>query len=197
MSDLSCADLDPANCVTAGGTSQGPGTTCAATTCTAPTEACCLPDLSCLDSDLAGCAIAGGISQGAATTCATTTCAPPGVPGYVPNGADRPGTPLTVRHSATAGSLDLAWGDSCSVTHSDYAIYEGSIGTWYSHVPKTCSTGDLTAATLVPAAVAGTYYLVTPITATEEGSLGHDSFGVERPPDASTACKPTQDLLCN
>jgi hypothetical protein len=109
----------------------------------------------------------------------------------------RPGVPLTVAKATAPGDLDLAWSDSCSPTHADYAVYEGSIGTWYSHSGLLCSTGDQLSATITPGTLTDDrYYLIVPTTATEEGSYGLDSNGTERPPAATGACRPAQVLTC-
>jgi hypothetical protein len=76
--------------------------------------------------------------------------------------------------------VTLAWGDSCVDTDTDYEVYEGTIGIWYSHEPRLCSTGGALSATLTPAAV-DTYYLVVPRNASREGSYGTDSAGQEVP----------------
>ena len=89
------------------------------------------------------------------------------------------------------------WGSRCSAAHSDYAIYEGTIGAWYSHVPLQCGTGNGHAIIVVPgAATPNHYYLLVPVTSAAEGSYGLDSNGAERPVSTSP-CKPAQDLACN
>lgn len=175
---------------------QAPGTACATlpVPCAAA-EACCLPGGTCADVTDAACVAQGGTPQGPGTTCALSPCAG-ARPGWVADGAARAGTPLTVRRSATPPQLDLAWGASCSASHVDYAIYEGVIGTYYSHVPLQCSTADATSATISPSAADSRYYLITPVTASAEGSLGVDSFGVERPQAATSPCHAAQDIGC-
>lgn len=140
---------------------------------------------------------AAGTPEGGGTTCATTTCGASTLPGFVPNGANRPGAPLTVSKSAVAGGLDLSWGASCSAASVDYAVYEGTIGAWYSHVPLTCSTGTLLNATVTPGAGSARYLLIVPIFAGVDGSHGLDSTGAERPHDGSTACMVGQVIICN
>jgi glucose/arabinose dehydrogenase len=73
MTDGSCADLTPADCVTQGGTPQGPGTTCTSAACVAD-EACCMTDGSCADLAPADCVTQGGTPQGAGTTCTSAAC---------------------------------------------------------------------------------------------------------------------------
>jgi hypothetical protein len=101
-------------------------------------------------------------------------------PGSVPG--------LTV---AKAGGVDitLSWDSSCVTNDIDYAIYEGSVTDFTSHVPVVpfCTTSGATMATITPAA-ADKYYLVVPQGDVHEGSYGSDSAGVPRPPSVS-ACK--------
>jgi hypothetical protein len=85
-------------------------------------------------------------------------------------------------------TITLTWAPSCSATDTDYEIYEGEIGAWYSHISAACgticSTGGATSATFA-AAAGDHYYLVVPRDNIVEGSYGSDSDGLERP--ASTA----------
>ena len=103
---------------------------------------------------------------------------PPPTPGAVPDGEDVPGDPLLL-DKAGGGQIALEWSPSCLPADS-YAIYEGAIGRFYSHVPATCSTGGATTATLTPV-LDDAYYLVVPVAGAEEGSYGTDSMGAERP----------------
>jgi len=86
---------------------------------------------------------------------------------------------LSVQYAA-AGDITLSWGSSCTTTDDDYGVYEGSIGSWYSHVARLCSTGGLTSATFTPAA-GNTYYLIVPRNGQREGSYGAASNGTQRP----------------
>jgi len=110
-------------------------------------------------------------------------------PGYVP-------TTMRVDKSVvTPGSLTLSWSPSCSTAAVDYAIYEGTLGNYYSHTMKDCSDdgGDLVEE-IVPQA-ADSYYLVVPMDASVEGSYGVDSASVERPrPAPADCCLPWQTL---
>ena len=114
------------------------------------------------------------------------------VPGAVPDRLSL-GTPLSVaKNSVTPANLDLSWGDGCGAAQTDFAVYEGVIGTWYSHASRLCSTGGgFTASNLVPGA-ASRYYLVVPVSASKEGSYGADSAGAQIP-QGTGACFPTQD----
>ena len=104
------------------------------------------------------------------------------VPGEVPE--------LTVDRGATDGEIVLSWSATCGVAE-DYAIYEGTIGSWASHVIVACtdSGGDLTEE--FTAGVGDRYYLVVPLDASNEGSYGLGN-GTERLPAAS-ACRATQN----
>jgi hypothetical protein len=97
----------------------------------------------------------------------------------------RSGT-LRVSKNPNGTDLDLVWSASPCTNATDYGVYEGTIGAWYDHGPSRCSTGGATSATVTPAA-GDRYFLVVPSNATEEGSYGTDSSGLERPP-SSNAC---------
>lgn len=85
-------------------------------------------------------------------------------------------------------SLTLRWAATCTGGATDYAIYEGTLGSWYSHVLLDCTDdgGDLEE-TVTPSA-GDRYYLVVPESAANEGSYGIDSQAVERPTGAP-ACR--------
>jgi hypothetical protein len=93
---------------------------------------------------------------------------------------------LTVAKGAGT-SITLNWLPSCSTGDTNYEVYEGSVGSWYSHVPVTCATGG-TSSTF-PAAAGNRYYLVVPTNGAREGSYGKNSSSVERPV-GSAACVP-------
>ena len=113
--------------------------------------------------------------------------------GRVPDGGDLPGTPLTVTHAA-GSDLTLTWGASCSAGDSDYAVYEGSLGSFPSHTPLLCTTRGETTATITPGA-GNHYYLIVPNNGLREGSYGVGSSGSQRPP-ANAACLPQAHLSC-
>ncbi|HET6374340.1 MAG TPA: M23 family metallopeptidase, partial [Candidatus Polarisedimenticolia bacterium] len=104
--------------------------------------------------------------------------------GGVPLGGT-PGTPLTVQR-LPGGDLTLSWGVSCMTSETDWEVYEGSLGHFYSHQPKQCSTGGQTSAVITPAA-GDSYYLVVARNAGWEGSYGTNSAGMEIPPP-ETSC---------
>jgi len=103
--------------------------------------------------------------------------------GAVPNNDTVPGAPLTV-DKAAAGEVDLAWSPSCLASDVDYAIYEGAIGDFTSHVPTTCSTLGATSFRIAPA-VGSRYFLIVPGGGGTEGSYGIDGGGAQRPASAS------------
>jgi len=103
--------------------------------------------------------------------------------GAVPEDTSAGGMPLTIDRQSD-GTLTLAWGGSCT-GDSDYAVYSGTLGSFASHAPVTCSTAGL--ATWSLAAPDGdAYYLVVPAYADREGSYGQ-ALGGERPPSTG-AC---------
>lgn len=107
--------------------------------------------------------------------------------------------PGTVPPTITMGKSTLVIGDvhvnhlpSTSAGVDDYALYEGTLLSWYSHSPKTCNY--ISGTDFTPQA-ADSYYLVVPINANDEGSYGTNSSGTERP-QGTGACRPTQALAC-
>jgi len=119
-----------------------------------------------------------------------------GVGGRVPNGADLPGTPLTVNRNPD-GTLLLEWGESCRAEDGDFAVYQGTLGDFDSHFQKNCSTGGATLTTLA-AASGSVYFLVVPSNGISEGSYGIDSRGSQRPAAfGSQACAPQVRSDCD
>lgn len=114
--------------------------------------------------------------------------------GSVPDGMFIPGTQLLVEPAA-GGDITLSWGVSCRNDDGDYAIYEGNLGDFTSHAPRTCSTGDVLTETLTPAP-GSTYYLVVPRSASREGGYGFDGEGLSRPPSPA-ACAPQLVGVCD
>jgi len=91
-------------------------------------------------------------------------------------------------------SVTLNWFPSCSAADTGYRVYEGAIGTWYSHVPVSCTASAATSATF-NAAAGDRYYLVVPTTAGTEGSYGTNSASVQRPATTSV-CVPQAVGTC-
>jgi hypothetical protein len=112
----------------------------------------------------------------------------------LPDAGRVPGASLRV-DKAAGGDVALAWDPSCSAADFDYVVYEGPIGSWGTHVPRTCSTAGATDATFTPAA-AGSYYLVVPRNSASEGSHGVDGDGAERVPPAEP-CFPQSLGACS
>ena len=110
------------------------------------------------------------------------------------------GAPLIVRKNGGApANLDLTWGDSCGAGQDDFAVYEGTLGTWYGHAPKSsCTTaGGFSLSNLAPSG-SDAYYLVVPLKTVSagiwvEGSYGKDSASAEIPRLAG-ACNGSQVL---
>ena len=111
----------------------------------------------------------------------------PGGVGSVPEGPASVSFPLTVGRGP-GGAVALSWSPSCRSGDVDYAVYEGTVGSFAIHVPRLCTTGGATAATIMPSS-GNTYYLVVPHDGALEGSYGSAAFEAERPPSAS-ACFP-------
>ena len=88
----------------------------------------------------------------------------------------------------------LAWAPSCIGTDWDYAVYEGTLGSFGSHVPLVCSTSGNLSVQLTPGA-GSRYYLVVPHNATSEGSYGRGQANAQRPASAS-ACRAQQVAAC-
>jgi hypothetical protein len=115
--------------------------------------------------------------------------------GGIPNGDDIAGSPLRARKPLN-GNMRLFWGTSCHGGDNDYAVYEGDLGDYTSHLPVgNCTTGGLRSL-VFPLASGDAYYLVVPLNAQREGSYGHDSFGQERAPSAE-ACRLPGVLTCD
>jgi len=94
---------------------------------------------------------------------------------------------------AAGTQITLSWGPSCAAGDTDYGVYEGTVGTWYSHAAVTCTTVG-TSATINPAA-GNRYYLVVPHAASVEGSYGTGVANAQRPTGAA-ACQPQVLTSC-
>lgn len=101
---------------------------------------------------------------------------------------------IQIRPSAARGKLTISWEASCSAGAEDYAIYEGTIGDWYSHVPIDCSDDGADLTEDVAFSPGDRYYIVVPLNASAEGSYGVAvPSGAERPRGATT-CVSSQRL---
>ena len=124
---------------------------------------------------------------GPASPPAFAPCAAPGAPGRLTD-------LIAVDRSPTfPNRLVLSWGPSCSAGAEDYAIYEGQLGNWYSHLPVDCSDDGADLTEEIITAPGNRYYLVVPINPTDEGSYGTNGDGEERPVGAS-ACVAAQSI---
>ncbi len=111
----------------------------------------------------------------------------------MPDGYWVAGTPLVV--AKLGGEIQLSWGASCTATDDDYAVYEGTIGSFASHDERFCSTGGNQQVTFAPGQ-GNRYYIVVPRNAASEGSHGRKSDGNQRPAGAST-CLTQQLASCS
>jgi len=111
--------------------------------------------------------------------------------GSVPDGSNGPPLQLS---KASGSDITLSWGASCVGTDTDYEIYAGILGSYYSHGSLYCSTGGATTKTFTPAA-SSVYYLVVSRNAQREGSYGKRTGGIERPVGLN-ACRPQQLAAC-
>ena len=106
--------------------------------------------------------------------------APLATPGAVPE--------TSLLASKAGGSATLSWASSCSASAADYAIYQGTIGSWYNHSMKFCTTQGLLTKTFSMDA-GNLYWLVVPLGADREGSYGKRTGGIEIP-GGLAQCKP-------
>ena len=114
--------------------------------------------------------------------------------GETPDGLSAPGIPLSIL-PLPGGDVTLSWGASCAAGDTDYEVYEGTIGSFASHIPKICGTGGLTSATIIPAA-GSSYYLVVPRNTIGEGSYGTRSDGAARPASAAPCLPQEVAVIC-
>jgi hypothetical protein len=122
-----------------------------------------------------------------------TYTAPTAAAGRIPDGSEASDIPLMIEHAPNA-EVRLTWSASCVSTDTDYEVYEGTLGSFYSHTMKLCTTGGATTATFMPAP-GSSYYLVVPRNGNREGSYGLDGAGGERPPGIP-ACLPQSVAAC-
>ncbi len=94
----------------------------------------------------------------------------------------------------SGGQIRLVWDASCRSTDTDYAIYEGTLGSFPSHTFRYCTTDGETTRTFTPP-VGSAYYLVVPKNGMHEGSYGTDSDGDPRPV-GQNVCLPQEAGPC-
>jgi hypothetical protein len=117
-----------------------------------------------------------------------------GSPGACASVPEKPGQGELLKVSKNSTLLRLTWGASCNPPDTDYVVYDGAIGSYYSHSKLICSTAGNRVANIAPAA-GSRYYLVGPRNATREGSLGRSSAAAERPVGISS-CFPRALIDC-
>lgn len=93
---------------------------------------------------------------------------------------------------AAGGDVTLSFQDLGGAV-GGYDLYEGTLGSWYSHAPKACSQTPPASAgrrtmQITPAA-GSSYYLVTAYNLCQEGPSGFDSNGIPQPA-ANLTCTP-------
>jgi len=127
-----------------------------------------------------------------ATATATGTCQP-----NIPKPSSVPGRilPTIALRILTAGALEITWMPDACNSARDYAIYEGTIGNWYSHRMLDCHDDNSDFRETVPVSSGNKYYLVVPLNPGVEGSYGQDSSAHEIP-KAALACMSGYQLDC-
>ena len=112
-----------------------------------------------------------------------------GNPGLIPS-------TLKVNKAVIPGNLQLAWTASCSQGAGNYGIYEGTIGTWYSHTQIDCADAGADLTEEITPAAGNRYYLVVPHNVCGEGSYGQRTGGIERPVGAAVCAGPQIVTSC-
>ena len=97
--------------------------------------------------------------------------------------------------SKAGGDIVLDWSASCSSGAEDYGIYEGTLGTWYSHTQIDCDDAGSDLVEQITPAVGSNYYLVVPH-GKAEGSYGLDSVPAERPVGGAVCATPQMLTPC-
>jgi hypothetical protein len=111
---------------------------------------------------------------------------------FLPNPGAVQNTLMATKVAIDGSTINIAWGPSCSPGGAeDYGIYEGAIGTWYSHSSIDCNDALADLNEDVGTMSGNRYYLVVPFNCNDEGSYGTASSGAERPVGAP-ACVPSQ-----
>ena len=96
-----------------------------------------------------------------------------------------------------AAQLTLSWSPTCSPGGlDDYAIYMGTIGSWYSHDVVDCTDGGHDRAEPLAMPAGNVYFLLVPYNANNQGSYGQRTGGIERPTGASSCGAAAQALGC-
>ena len=107
--------------------------------------------------------------------------------------------PATIKvNKATSPPTDviISWSPSCADGAQDYAIYQGTIGSWYSHKRLDCNDAGADRQEQVTPASGGAYYLVVPMNYRGEGSYGARSSGAQRPVGTTVCASPQMVTSC-
>ena len=116
-----------------------------------------------------------------------------------PTNTRRPGEPwqlLLGKNALDPSKIDLSWGVGCPTGATGFAVYEGTLGAFTTHaiLGGACGIAGQSLQAQTPC-TGNCYYLVSAVddAVGEEGSLGHDSTGleIERP---AVPCRPALDL---
>ena len=78
----------------------------------------------------------------------------------------------TVSPQLDLSDVILSWSGSCSEGASDYGIYEGTIGSFYSHTTVDCNDDSIALTEQITPSTGSRYYLVVPLNPQNEGSYG-------------------------
>lgn len=106
------------------------------------------------------------------------------------------GAPLMLtKNAGNPANVNFTWGVGCASGVTGYALYSGTLGSWYSHdrYQGICNL-NATSATNQPPGSDSRYFLVVPVsqTRTEEGSYGKTDAGVQIPRGLDP-CQANQD----
>jgi len=112
--------------------------------------------------------------------------------GEVPDGTQFGERPIRFRRLG-GDQFRMMWETSCGPNDEDYAIYQGAVGDFTSHVPMTCTTGGSDLIDITPAA-GNLYYLVVPLTVSREGSYGLDGNDDPRPASLAPCLSQTFEI---
>jgi hypothetical protein len=104
--------------------------------------------------------------------------------GEVPDGTNGSDSPLLLE-KGPGDEIQLSWDASCLPADADYAVYEGAVGDFGSHVPVVCTTAGALSHPITPTD-GDRYYLIVPQRGLREGSYGVESSGRPRTPSQAS-----------
>ena len=93
------------------------------------------------------------------------------------SGPGRVPVTISLRKAVTPADVVIDWSASCSTAADDYGIYQGTLGTWYSHTLLDCNDQGSDLSEQITPAAASSYYLIVPHNGQAEGSYGNCSIG--------------------